>query len=221
MSLSSLIPPEIKNDNFYEAILRTLTTRTDTKTIIEIGSSSGEGSTKALLEGSSSYGAHLFCLEISQERINKLLMEHEGVERLKAYRYSSVPIDQFMTKDQVADFYNTVKTSLNQYPLDMVIQWHDQDVNYIRDNSLEQNGISKIKADHGIDIFDVAFIDGSCFTAEAELKQVYGSSVIMLDDTNDIKNYRNLQALLKDDSYKLLQQDNSIRNGFAIFERIR
>lgn len=48
--LNRLIPPEIKNDEFYTAI-QELARKENIKTVLEIGSSSGEGSTEALVRG--------------------------------------------------------------------------------------------------------------------------------------------------------------------------
>jgi hypothetical protein len=48
--LNRLIPPEIKNDEFYTAIHK-IAREEDIKTILEIGSSSGEGSTEAFVIG--------------------------------------------------------------------------------------------------------------------------------------------------------------------------
>ncbi|MBW4431333.1 MAG: hypothetical protein KME28_06295 [Pelatocladus maniniholoensis HA4357-MV3] len=42
--LNRLIPPEIKNDEFY-ATIQIIAREEDIKTVLEIGSSSGEGST--------------------------------------------------------------------------------------------------------------------------------------------------------------------------------
>ncbi|PMB30600.1 hypothetical protein CEN43_16495 [Fischerella thermalis BR2B] len=47
--LNRLIPPEIKNDEFY-AILQRITREENIKTVLEIGSSSGEGSTEAFVK---------------------------------------------------------------------------------------------------------------------------------------------------------------------------
>jgi len=70
--LDNIIPPEIKNDEFYEAIIK-LTSTEKIKTILEIGSSDGSGSTKAFAEGlkRNSNNPILFCLEVSRPRFEK------------------------------------------------------------------------------------------------------------------------------------------------------
>ena len=48
--LNSIIDPEIKNDEFYQAIQK-IARFSKIKTVLEIGSSSGRGSTEALSKG--------------------------------------------------------------------------------------------------------------------------------------------------------------------------
>ena len=48
--LNYLIPPEIKNDEFYVAIQK-ICKEEDIETVLEIGSSSGGGSTEAFVTG--------------------------------------------------------------------------------------------------------------------------------------------------------------------------
>ena len=71
--LDFLIPPEIKNDEFYVAIAK-IAREGEIKTVLEIGSSSGEGSTEALVKGllNNPNQPQLFCLEISKTRFEAL-----------------------------------------------------------------------------------------------------------------------------------------------------
>ena len=63
-------------------------------------------------------------------------------------------------------------------------------------------------------------IDGSEFTGEAELAEVYGAEFILLDDVNIYKNWTNLQKLAADGNYLLRELNLAVRNGFAVFEKI-
>lgn len=67
--LQEIIAPEIINDAFYEAIYK-LGSSEEVKTILEIGSSSGVGSTQAFVKGIRVNPLHstLFCMELSKER---------------------------------------------------------------------------------------------------------------------------------------------------------
>ncbi|MBW2169777.1 MAG: tetratricopeptide repeat protein, partial [Deltaproteobacteria bacterium] len=63
-------------------------------------------------------------------------------------------------------------------------------------------------------------IDGSEFTGKAELDEVYGAKIIMLDDINGYKNYHNYQRLVADKTYELIAENWQVRNGYAAFRRI-
>jgi len=219
--LHKLISPEIKDDRFYFYIKK-ITKEENVSNILEIGSSSGEGSTRAFVEGireSSSDKARLFCLEISKKRFSKLQKTYSNHIFVKAYNCSSVPVESLLSKDQVIHFYKNKKTNLNKTRLDTILRWLEQDINYIINANVSQHGIQRIKQENGILDFDMVLIDGSAFSGLAELNEVYGAKFILLDDINDIKNYYNYQRLINDPLYDLIIEDWRLRNGFAIFKK--
>ena len=67
------IPPEILDDRFYEAI-RSTARSAKISTALEMGSSTGEGSTRAFVQGlhENSDRPQLFCLEGSRPRFGEL-----------------------------------------------------------------------------------------------------------------------------------------------------
>jgi hypothetical protein len=69
-------------------------------------------------------------------------------------------------------------------------------------------------------VFDAVLIDGSQFTGSLELDDTYGARFLMLDDTSTFKNFTNYQRLRADPQYRLVGENPSLRNGYAIFERI-
>jgi len=218
--LDCLIPPEIKNDEFYAAIQQ-IARQESIQTVLEIGSSSGGGSTEAFVSGlqENPNKPTLFCMEVSKPRFTELQEKYKNYSFVKCYNISSVSLEQFPDEDEVIKFYNTEQTALNNYPLDRVLGWLRQDIEYLRNIGVNENGIKKIKRENKIEFFDVVLIDGSEFTGNAELKQVYGASIIFLDDINTFKNFNNHQRLLIDKSYKLLAQNNAVRNGYSIFKK--
>ncbi len=219
MSLSQLIEPEIKNDAFYHAIIKTII-HFPISTILEIGASSGEGSTEAFVKGilASKKNCQLYSVEVSKERYSALKNRY-AYPWFFPYNVSSVPVDKFLNFEQVSEFYRRYRTGLNQYSLEDVQSWLLQDSDYILKQSIPQEGIQIIKRHSGISEFDCVLIDGSAFSGESELKQIYGAKVIILDDIHDIKNYANWQALKKDSNYQLIRENKRLRNGFAIFIR--
>ncbi|MEZ2229059.1 MAG: class I SAM-dependent methyltransferase [Microcoleus sp.] len=218
--LNRLIPPEIKNDEFYRAI-QNLAKEEDIQTVLEIGSSSGQGSTEAFVTGlrENPNQPMLFCLEISKPRFAELQNSYKDDRFVKCYNVSSVSLEQFADEEEVIKFYKTTQTNLNYYPLEQVINWLHQDIEYIKQSGVSGRGIAQIKEQNNIDFFDVALIDGSEFTGSSELEEVCGAKYIILDDINTFKNYHNLQRMYQDSDYTVITENNSVRNGFAIFKK--
>lgn len=218
--LNRLIPPEIKNDELYLAIHK-IARQEDIKTVLEIGSSSGQGSTEAFVTGLRENPSQpvLFCMEISKPRFAELQNTYRNDSFVKCYNVSSVSIEQFAEREEVIRFYRNNQTNLNYYPLEQILGWLDQDIEYVKKLGISGNGIEKIKKQNDIDVFDAVLIDGSEFTGSAELEEVYGARIIILDDINTFKNYRNYNKLLTDPNYFLVGQNYLIRNGYAIFKK--
>ncbi|MDD1413699.1 FkbM family methyltransferase [Dolichospermum sp. ST_con] len=218
--LDSLITPEIKNDEFYN-LIQEIAATSNIKSILEIGSSSGGGSTEAFVKGiqNNPHKPTLYCMEVSQVRFAQLQQTYSYADFVKCYNLSSIAVESFPTKEEVIEFYNTSRTGLNNYPLEEVLRWLDQDIAYVVSSGASENGIKRIKEENSIDYFDVVLIDGSEFTGESELAEVYGARILLLDDINTFKNYRSYHKLLKDSNYRLIQHNFSLRNGYAIFQR--
>ena len=216
-----IIPPEIKNDEFYRAIQR-IVQNEDIKTVLEIGSLSGEGSTEALVTGmrQNPNNPTLFCIEISKPRFAELKKRYANDDFVKCYNVSTVSLEQFAEEEEVISFYNNINTSLRVYPLEHVIDWRRDNIKYVEESGLEQNGIKKIKQEKNIDFFDVVIIDGSQFTGRVELDEIYGAKFIMLDDINTLKNYHNHGRLLSDSNYVLVEQNLFLRHGYSIFKKV-
>jgi hypothetical protein len=219
--LDHLIPPEVRNDELAGWLTR-LATRNDVKTILEVGSSSGEGSTAALAEGLKRNGAaNLYCVEFSEVRFKALESRYINNAQVHCYRGCSVRRDGFLTPAQVADFYQNHKTNLNRYPLPRVLGWLEQDLDYLDMHVVPMDVIMSIRAAAKVEFFDLAFLDGSAFTGMADLMQVFGASLIVLDDICDIKNHGAYHFLRRADAirYNLIWENWNVRNGFAVFER--
>lgn len=219
-ALERIIPPEIKNDRFYEAIYR-LAQKENITTILEIGSSSGEGSTEAFVLGISKNPHHptLFCMELSKTRFFALRQRYAHLPCVRCYHVSSVPLNAFPSESEVILFYNTVpNNNLRAYGCDNVIDWLRQDIEYVKAADVPTRGIELIKTENNIEYFDMVLIDGSEFTGMAEYQLVYGARFILLDDILTFKNHTNYMKLLNDPKYELLEEDKQLRNGYAIFK---
>jgi hypothetical protein len=219
-TLDELIAPEIADDAFAE-IIEELGATPGVREILEIGSSTGEGSTAAWVRGAlqNPERPRLHCLEVSAERYAALVERWREHEFVHCYHLSSVPLEHFPAPAEVERFHREVPSPLNEYDLGTVLGWLQQDVDYLSEHDLSSAGIAKVKAQHGIEIFDAVLIDGSEFTGHAELDEVYGARFVLLDDTQTFKNWENARRLHADPAYRLLRADAATRNGFAVFER--
>lgn len=220
--ISDIIPAEVLNDDFYNEIIL-LASRQDIKTFLEIGSSSGGGSTQALVDGikmnPNRNDVRLFCMELSRARFIRLSETYASENFVKTYNLSSVSTKEFPNTAEVEFFYNNVRTNINRATLPTVLEWREQDITYIKDNALDANGIQFIMQANGIDKFDFVLIDGSEFTGERELMHVLGAKIIALDDINAFKCFSAFNILSSHFAYNLISCNMELRNGFAIFER--
>ncbi|MCW5314786.1 glycosyltransferase [Nostoc sp. KVJ3] len=218
--LNSLIDPEIKNDELYNTI-QAIAAEAQISNILEIGSSSGSGSTEAFVKGirKNPKKPLLYCMEVSEVRFSVLQQTYSYADFVKCYNLSSIDIDDFPSEEDVINFYRKHKTNLNNYPLDEVIRWLHQDIDYVKSSSVSGNGIRKIKEENNIDYFDLVLIDGSEFTGNIELDEVYGAKIIILDDINSLKNYEAHHRLLDDENYILVRKNFELRNGYSIFKK--
>jgi len=219
--LDQIIPPEIKDDEFYHLILK-LTKEEKLKTVLEIGSSAGGGSsTEAFVKGlrENSGRPNLFCMEISKPRFKELKKRYAGYSFVKCYNVSSVSLDKFPSEKDLAGFFYSTKTGLNAYPLERVVGWLRQDIEYVKSSGVSVSGIQQIKDENDIHNFDMVLIDGSEFTGKAELNEIYGAKYILLDDINGFKNYENYRRLAADPDYDLIAENWKIRNGYAVFKK--
>lgn len=215
------IPPEIVDDEFYE-VIRALARSASIRTALEIGSSTGEGSTRAFVDGlhENPLRPTLFCLEVSRQRFKELENRYREDSQVRCYNLTSVSLDRFPTEAAVVEFYESHQSKLSRIPLREVLRWWKQDIRYVGRLPAAQDGIRMIKAENGVERFGMVLIDGSEFTGSAELEDVYGADYILLDDIGTYKNFGNYERLLADPAYSLRASNETLRNGYAVFERL-
>jgi hypothetical protein len=177
---------------------------------LEIGGGTGDGSTQCIRT------KRLFSIENHPDRIGRHSMNLSARGGVSVKGTATLP-KLWMNQLDVAEFYATNKTTLNKYPLDQVLGWYHECVEFAQPYST--NAIEDIHFEHNVD-FNFVLIDGSPFSGEAELRCVRpflaDKAIIALDDINDIKNLANYNKLKG--FGKLLWEDWSVRNGAAIFE---
>ena len=177
---------------------------------LEIGGGTGDGSTQCIRT------KRLFSIENHPDRIGRHSMNLSAKGGVSVNGTATLP-KLWMNQLDIAEFYGTNKTALNQYPLDQVLGWYHECIEFAQPYST--NAIEDIHIEHKVN-FDFVLIDGSPFSGEAELRCVRPflaeNAIIALDDINDIKNWANYHKLKG--FAKLLWEDWSVRNGAAIFQ---
>lgn len=219
--LDHIIPAEISGDKFYTA-LNLLAGKEDVSNILEIGSSSGRGSTQALVEGlkhkQQFNSISLFTIEVSKQRHEELSNYYLDIPFIHCYHGSSVSVNELPSTSQVEYFYDNISCGLQKYSKQEVLRWLSQDIQYLVDHGHDKDDcISRIRSDHKIDNFDLVLIDGSEFSGIIELNKVMGAKYIALDDTNTYKCYEARKVLLEHPCYQLIEEDQALRNGYSIF----
>jgi hypothetical protein len=175
---------------------------------VEIGGGTGDGSTQCIKT------RELFSFEIHPDRIGRHKYNLDSRQGGLAVNWLSSNPMMWMSLEAVEDFYRTTQTKLNQYPLDQIIEWHRED---FRVAAKYTWGHPTIK-----DEADFLLLDGGAFSGRADFMvwfpKLKEGGIIALDDTNDIKNYGNYQWL-KTSGHDLLWEEQSWRNGSAIFRK--
>jgi hypothetical protein len=215
----NIISPEIKYDLFYNSIIELISKSDDITNILEIGASSGDGSTEAFIIGKKNKNIKLFSIEVCTERFDLLKNRYIDHNNFYPYNISSVSLIDFPSKDDIIYFHNNIESSLTNIYINTILSWYDNDISYIKINNIEQNGIDKIKEEYNIKYFDCVLIDGSEFTGRAEYDKIYGAKYILLDDINAYKNYYTHNLLKNDNNYICLCENYQVRNGFSIFKK--
>lgn len=220
----TVIPGEIALDDFSKEI-SILAGMTENKIFLEIGSSSGEGSTQSFISSLKNRpdqgDCRFYSLEVSQERYDRLKETYGNLDFFHAYRMSSVPLSEYPSVFKVIKFYFRNKTKLNEHSIFKVLMWFRREKSYLKHSGIptDESGITRILDEIVPSSLDVVLLDGSEFTGEAEVRRVLGSKFILLDDTQTFKCNRALQILRNDDRYRLVKENEFLRNGYAIFQK--
>lgn len=220
--IGSYIPPEISKDELFN-IIKTLVATKKLTNLVEIGPSSGEGSTAAILHGlkesMGNYRLHL--IEIDDFRCALLKRKFKKNENISIHNSSSISIQDFPTWDQVVNFHTAHQTKFNKNSLEQVKIWYDADKLKLKSLSPQKSDkIRELLGGNSGSVFDFALIDGCEFTGLAEVKLLYGVNFLVLDDINSYKCFEAYQFLVRSGDYRIYAENWSLRNGYAVFEKV-
>jgi hypothetical protein len=222
--IDKIITPELhSNTQIYHAIQAYLK-RVPVKTVIEIGASSGGGTTEALVNGllagpTKGEGVRMASIEVSKTRFQNLKQTYQHIPFFTPYNTSSLPLSRFPTDEQLIKFcieeYKMPESDCKGQ-LDML----HLDIEYVTNNGFDTNGIQQIKDDMGVTTFDLACIDGSEYLGYEEYKELPGCDAYILDDYNVHKNWFSHKVLLEHPEYVLFFEEKPIhgfKNGSSMF----
>lgn len=190
--------------------------------MLEVGSSSGDGSTDAFVGGALENPAgppQLHCLELSKTRFDLLVARHGGHGFVHCHRVSSVRLERFATPHDIARFCAGFRPWLRRRSVKTYLRWLEEDRAYVTASGVSRDGVREIAERHGIVRFDAVLIDGSEFTGGAILDDVHGARYLILDDIRALKNHGTYVRLRHDPLYELLERSWTLRNGYAVFRR--
>ncbi len=216
------IAPEIRDDRLAEAIRR-VAARPEVRTILEVGSSSGDGSTDAFVAGALENPVGppmLHCVELSRERFTRLVARHGDRDFVRCHRVSSVSLDRFATHDDIDQFCSGFKPWLRRRSRGTYRRWLEEDRDYVEASGAGTDGVRDIAERFAIERFDAVLIDGSEFTGRALLDDLHGALWVILDDIRGMKNHGNYVRLRRDPGYELAERCWTLRNGYAVFRSL-
>jgi hypothetical protein len=211
------IAPEIYNDELFYNIID-LVRKHKPKSVLEIGSSTGLGSTQAFIRAISTDNLEtkVCCIESMRERYAQLVRNTSEYKFIKCILASSVSSNEFLSKEEVTKFLKEHRNlKVSQYRIDRVLRWLSEDLEVIQ--NIPQDGITQAIRYFGHP--EMVLIDGSTFSGYAEYKKIISSKIIILDDIMGIKNWHSYHNLLRRSEYSIIAENKQLRNGYAIFIR--
>jgi hypothetical protein len=215
-TLDVLMDPEINEYTRSYYIIQNYIKKVPVKYILEIGGGGG-GSTEAVIKGineSNNKNVKFISIELSKNRYNFLKNKFQICPYYIPYNTSSVTIDKLPSEEEVKNFI--IKTGVHGGNVDMVLKWLRDDIEYSKNNGLNENGIQLIKNNFNIDKFCFVILDSGEFSSNAEFNELPNCDAYFLDDINAYKNWFVHRELEKNTNYVKIFQEN-IRGGSSLF----
>ena len=118
--LDAIIDAEVNQNTRSYYIIQEYLKRVPVSTIIEIGASSGGGTTEALIKGvlnspSKGNGVRMASVEVSRARFKNLKERYQDIPFFTPYNTSSVPLDKFPSDDDVRFFMKMLNEEMPKF----------------------------------------------------------------------------------------------------------
>jgi hypothetical protein len=180
----------------------------DIKTIVEIGTWNGMGSTKCVYDAVSVKKDNylVYTLECNEEFYKKCLENYKYLPKIKNFNFVLGTIVN--PEENINPMYNFDDKFFNLYSREIQSSWRNEDVQ----NCKNVKNIIDIIPEK----IDLLILDGGEFSSLSEFNKLKDrTTYFILDDTNVIKNYEVAMIIRNDKKYNVLH-DSDERNGYLV-----
>jgi hypothetical protein len=205
-------PGQINRGSSLGEIIYNLCLQDDIKTIVEIGTWNGMGSTKciydAVLDKKEEY--LVYTLECNAEFYQKCLENYKNLPKLDNFNFIlGTIVDPEENIDPISNFDDKF---FQQYSREAQSIWRNEDV----ENCKKSKNVLDIIPEK----IDLLILDGGEFSGLSEYQKLKDrSTYFILDDTNVIKNYEVAKSIRNNNEFQLLHESNE-RNGYLVAKKI-
>lgn len=205
-------PGQINRGSSLGEIIYNLCLQNDIKTIVEIGTWNGMGSTKciydAILDKKEEY--LVYTLECNEDFYKKCLENYKKLPKLENFNFIlGTIVDPEENIDPISNFDDKF---FQQYSRETQSVWRNEDV----ENCKKSKNVLDIIPEK----IDLLILDGGEFSGLSEYEKLKDRSVyFILDDTNVIKNYE-VANLIRNSSEFHVLHDSDERNGYLVAKKV-
>lgn len=217
-----LIEPEVNNE--FAAIIQRVFKESKISTVIEVGASSGRGSTQVIIDCMQEYSEkanlRVHLIEISPIRAGILTETYRNLVYVTVHNKSTVTPAEHMSPLDLLNFNRDFVTKMRSKLIVRPLRWLRQDIKFLKENPFLWNptAFGCISDELDPNEVDFALIDGG-FCGLQDTKKVFGAKYIALDDINDAKNFLSFRLLKDSSAYELVESNYKYRNGYAVFRK--
>jgi hypothetical protein len=195
---------QINLDSSAGKLLSILASSLDIKTIVEIGTWNGCGSTQCLLHGmQNNIDKFLITIELYPDQFEIALNNLQNKNNVKLLHGSILTPEEAAWLDKSEIDFNDLHAKM----------YYDLDMEYIK----SYPNVFNLIPNH----IDLLVLDGGEYTTYPEWQKLKSrTSYVFLDDTNILKCKKIREELLSDINWICIEDNINSRNGYAAFKKI-